>query len=927
MKNNYSILTILLFILFSLKINAQNNYGFISGKIIDSENGEPIIGANIIIQGTNLGTSSDLDGNFSIKNIPEGEYVLVISYISYITQKVEKVIVQNGKVTYLNISLKPSAIELGEEVVVISEKLNNYEAALLNQRKKSNQISDGISSEQIKKLTDNTTAETLRRLPGITLIDNKYIYIRGISERYNVALLNNSPLASSEPDKKDFAFDLIPSNLIENTIVIKSFTPDELGEFSGGLVKINTIEFPQKEQLSFSYSTSFVNNVSTKSFSTYEGSSTDFLGFDNGYRDLPKEFPDPLKYKLLDIQYTDTTRYYYSSLLNDKWGLKSSKAILDQSFGLTYANNFSVFDNDLGFVSALTYKISENVKDIITKDIEDRENNAFFFDYKGRKYNKNIYWGAIFNLSYKLGLKNKISLKNTFTTNTDDEVTRMRGFKYDYQDERIITALHFTQRNLYSTQLNGSNYLPLLNGLIINWRGSYSSSFRNEPDFRRSVYTRSILDSNSTVPFRAYIPRDPELYAGGRYYSYSREFKRGLGIDITNDLGFLKWKTGVFHSNSKRTFNARLLSVTSPSGVASQLIGNYELDSVYSAENFRKRIIVMREYYDPSNDYTSSDNLFAYYIMAEIPIGLLDYDISLITGARIENYVLRLRTTSSLATGLKPITVDKFNSDLLPALAFIIRLNDITNLRLSFSKNINRPQFREIAPFLYYNFEDQTQVRGNPELKQASIANYDIRFEIFPKINEIISFGLFLKEIRNPIEKVFVISTGQNDRSYENASFARNFGLEIEYRTSLEIISQSLDNFLLISNYSRIWSEIEETNRGTGKTFRPMQGQSPYVINLILNYSNTELDLSASISYNRFGKRIFETANFAGDDIYEFPRNLLDLTISKRISSSIELKLTVKDLLAEKFEFYEDDLLIRSFNANTKLSLGVSYQL
>jgi hypothetical protein len=927
MKNFFFFNLIILITILQINLFAQNEIGSIAGRVIDSENGEPIIGANIIIEGTNIGTSSDLDGNFELKNVSVGEYKIIFSYISYLTQKVEKVKVVNGEITYLNISLKPTAIELKEEVVVVGEVLNNYEAALLNQRKKSNQISDGISAEQIKKLTDNTTGETLRRLPGVTLLDNKYIYVRGVSERYNGALLNNSPLASSEPDKKDFAFDLIPSNLIENTIVIKSFTPDEVGDFTGGLVKINTIEFPQKEALTFSYSTSFIPNVTTKSFSTYQGSSTDILGFDDGFRDLPKEFPDPFKYKSLDNQFGDTTRFYYSSLLNDKWGLKSSKAILNQSFGLTYANKFSLFDNDLGFVSSLSYKISDNIKEIVTKDIENQENQTLFFDYSGKKYTKNVYWGAIVNLSYKLGLKNKISLKNTVTVNTDDEVTRIRGFKYDYQDERIITALHFTSRNLLSTQLSGTNFIPILNGLNLNWRGSYSSSFRNEPDFRRSVYTRSISDSNSTVPFLAYIPRDPELYAGGRYYSYLREFKRGFGIDLDNNLGFLKWKTGIFHSNSSRTFNARLLSVTSPTGTATQLIGKYDLDSVYSVDNFIKRIIVMREFYDPSNDYTSSDNLFAYYFMTEIPFSIFDFEMELITGARVENYVLRLRTTSSLATGRKPINVDKFNHDLLPAVALIFRLNNISNLRLSFSRNINRPQFREIAPFLYYNFEDQTQVRGNPELKQAQISNYDIRFETFPEVNEIISLSLFLKEIRNPIEKVFVVSTGQNDRSYANAGFARNFGFEIEYRTSLGIITSLLENFTLVSNYSRIWSEIEETNQGTGRTLRPMQGQSPYVINLILSYSSIPMGISSSISYNRFGKRIYETANFAGDDIYEFPRNLLDFNLSKKILDNLELKFTIKDLLGEKTEFYENEELVRSFTANTKFSLGVSYQL
>ncbi len=928
MKYIYQFLALIIFFLsLSAQISAQLKPGNISGRVVDIENGEPIIGANVLIENTNIGSATDLDGIFEIRNVAPGSYNLQVSYISYATVKIENLKVEEEKTTIINVALKSKSIELSEEVVVVGEKSNSYEAALLNQRKNSNQISDGISAEQIKKLTDGTTAETLRRVPGITLLDNKYIYVRGVGERYNGALINNSPVASSEPEKKDFAFDLIPSALIENAIVIKSFTPDEPGEFVGGLVKINTVEFPSQTVFSVSYSTGYVDKVSTKSVKTYQGSSTDFLGFDDGFRDLPANFPDPLTYKTLDNSFNDTTRYYYSSLLNDKWGLKTNKAFLDQSLGLSYGNKFSVFENDLGLVSALTYKTGLNIKKMEILDIESEENKTLFFDYKGEKHNRNVFWGGILNLTYKIGQWNKISLKNSFTVNTDDEVTTLRGFKFDYQDERIITALRFISRNMFNTQLSGVSNINSLNELSINWRAAYSSSFRNEPDFRRAVYTRSISDSNTTTPFLIYIPRDPDFYGGGRYFSYLRDFKRSLGIDITQSLSILKWKVGVYHTNSSRSFNARLLSVTSPNPSAFLLIGQYDLDSVFSQENFRKRIIMLREYYDPSNDYTSSDNLFAYYVMTEIPFSIFNQNFIFINGLRVENYVLRLRTTSSLATGMLPINIDKFNNNLLPSFALIYKLNPVSNLRITFSRNINRPQFREIAPFTYYNFEDQTIVKGNPELKQASISNYDLRYELYPDINELISASFFLKEFRNPIERVFVISTGQNDRTFDNASFAKNYGIELEYRTSLKILTNLLENFTLTLNYSRIYSEIEETNIGLNRTTRPMQGQSPYVVNIMLSYNNSNLGFSGTIAYNRFGKRIVETANFQGSDIYEFPRNVLDLVLRKSLFNNIELSLTVKDLLAEDYEYFENEKLVRNFSTNTKLTFGVSYRL
>ena len=921
---------VLSFLLFILLVHPCDVYsqatGSIFGRVVDKSAGEYIIGANVLLEGTTIGAATDLDGNYTIKNVPPGTYSLIFSYISYSKSKIENVQVKAGEETRVDVALQSEAIAV-DSIVVVGEASLEYESALLNQRKKSTQISDGISAEQIKRSTDNTTAETLRRVPGLTLMDNKYIYVRGVSERYNGALLNNSPLASSEPDKRDFAFDLIPANLIENTVVVKSFTPDEPGDFSGGLVKVNTVEFPSKTIFSFSYATSYVEDVSTKSFKTYEGSSTDYFGVDDGFRDVPEGIPDPLTFRNYDQDLNDTNRTYWSTKFNDKWGLQDKRAFLNQAFGITYGDKFNLFGNDFGLISSLTYKVDFESKDIITKDIENQENGTYFFEYAGERTTRDVYWGGIVNLSYRIGELHKIGFKNIITTKSDDEVTELQGFKYDYQDERKNTALRFISRNLYSGQLSGTSFFPLITGIHLDWRAAYSETNRTEPDYRRATYTRNIADSNSTVPFLAYLPIDPEQFASGRYYSDLDEYKRSIGMDLGQDFGSLKIKYGANHFTTSRSFDARSFGVTDPYGYSRLIIGEYALDSVFSVKNFEDRYILMREYYNPSNVYGASDNLFAYFLMAEIPFSLFDQDFDFITGLRVENYELRLRSTSAISLGSTPIIVDKFNSDVLPALSLIYRLNAASNVRLSFSQTINRPQFREIAPFTYYNFEDQTLVSGNIELVQANISNYDVRFETFPGIGELISASVFLKELRNPIEKVFVVSTGQNDRSFDNSSFARNVGFELEYRTNLGRILNALKNFNLTANYTRIWSEIEETNVGTGRTIRPMQGQSPYVINAALNYQNFDFSFSINIAYNKFGKRIIETANFSGRDIYEFPRDVIDIVLIKELGQHIVFKFSIKDLLAQPFEYFEENVLVRKYTANTRLTLGVSYNL
>jgi len=907
-------------------IYAQST-GTISGKVVDATTGETIIGANIIVEGLTLGAASDLDGNYTIKNIPKGKINLVVTFISYTKTTIKDVVVEPGKTLTLNISLKSEAIEIGGEVLVIGEVSNQYEAALLNQRKKSIQISDGLSAEQIKRSTDGTTAETLRRVPGLTLMDNKYIFIRGVSERYNGALLNNSPLASSEPDKKDFAFDLIPSNLIENTVVIKSFTPDEPGDFAGGLVKINTVEFPTNTIFSFSYSTSYVDNVTAKNIKTYKGSSTDYLGFDDGLRDLPNGFPDPVTYA--NYRSTDSAVIYWSTKVNDKWKPLDKKAFLDQSFAVTYGDRFNLFENDFGIISSLTYKASTNSQELISKDLANITDTSYFYDYVGNGYNRNFYWGGILNLAYKIGDFHKIGFKNSYTVNTDDNVTRLEGYYEYWGENRITTAYRFVSRKLYAGQLFGSSYFPVLSGIHLDWRMSYSSSFRDEPDYRRYVYHDKTPDDDE-VKFNAFIPTLPDPFSSGRYYSYLDEYKRGVGFDISHSIDFLKTKYGVFHSTSNRYFNSRNLGVVDAYGNGVEnYFADYAIDSVFSSKNFELRYLAYKEFFNWSDIYSTSDNLFSYYLMTEIPFSVFNQNFEVITGLRVENNLLRINTyEDSRSVQVKiPLNISSFKHDLLPAFSLIYRMNDASNLRLSYSKTVNRPQFREIAPFNYFTFEDQTLTKGNPKLKQASIANYDLRFETFPGIGEIISLSIFLKEFRNPIEKVFVVSTGNKDRTFSNANFARNTGLELEYRTSLGILWKDLDNFNFTANYSRIWSEITETNVGTDRKTRPMQGQSPYVINVSLAYQNNSLGLSANVAYNRFGKRIIETATLAGDDIYEFPRDLLDVVISKNLGDHLEFKLSLKDMLAQPIEFFEEEILVRKYTTNAKLSLGVSYKL
>jgi hypothetical protein len=912
MKSIISLFLCILFI-FSIKSNSQTIGGII-GQVIDGKTGEVIIGANIKVEGTILGASSDIEGKFFIKKIPVGEYTITISCVSYTTKQITKIKVSANLNTEVNIALTPSTLTTAE-VLITGKASTEFESALLNQKKKSINISDGISIEQIKKSTDVTTADALRRVSGVTLFDNKFVYVRGISERYSNAFLNNSTLASTEPDKKSFAFDLIPSNLIENTVIIKSFTPDNPGDYSGGLIKVNTVDFPTSSFFSINYSTGYVSDVSTKNFFTYQGGKYDYLGLDDGTRNLPENFPEDItKYDL-----KKDSLYLFAKTLKNNWKVKNGKAPINQSLSLTYADKFSLLENDLGIISSLSYRNSFSTNSILRREIVN--DGSYKFDYSGTQATSNVIWGALLNLSYKILDFHKISYKNSFTVNGDDEVVQLEGIQTDKTNDQKTTSLRFVSRQIFNSQISGESYFSEILGSKLEWRFSYSKSIRNEPDYRRYTYARNM---GTNDPYYVLLGPQTTLALGGRYFSDLKENVRNVGVDYSLPTGNINIKLGGNYETKDRAFTSRLIGIVTQNYTDFRLY-YWAIDSVFAEKNYKTKGFAIGEYVNGTNNYTANQVVSAGYIMAELPFILFDSEFRFIGGVRLENNILRLRT---LDYSMKhPINVNQNNHDLLPSINFIYRINDFSNLRLSYSQTINRPEFREIAPFTYYDFQTQTSVNGSDSLKCASIRNYDFRFEIFPRTAELLSLSFFYKRFVNAIEKV-VTSGGQEDtRTFANAELAKNYGFEIELRTSFDYISNLLSDFSINANYTWVKSEITETSSGINRKKRPLQGQSPFVINIMLNYSNVDFGSSITLQYNKIGKRIIEVANYYNDDIYEESRDLIDFIITQKIFENLEGKFSIKDFLGEYQNFRLGDVLIRSNSKKTSYSLGLSYKL
>ena len=917
--------TILFFLIIaysSIVLAQSKNKGVISGRVVDKSNGEVIIGANILLEGTKSGATSDIEGKYLITGIEPGKYNLIASYISYSKTKIPNIDVEAGKTTTINFALIPEAISF-DEVVVISKADNSFEAALLNQQKTSSAISDGISAEQIKKSPDATSSDALKRVASVSIVDNKYVFVRGTSERYSNALLNNAPLASTEPDKKSFAFDLLPGNLLDNIIIEKSFMPDKPGDFSGGLIKVNTIDFPDRLKLNISFTGSFTNNTSLQDFKSYKGGSTDFLGIDDGTRNLPNSIPSDLN----KANYSTKEILGFAKSLSNNWSPKSIKAPLNSGFMISLGDGTTLIGQNFGFVAALSYKNNYTTTKLERNEYEADSQPRFSF--KGDQSTYSTLWGGLFNLNYKFLDYHKISFKNTYSHTSDDEVSELKGAQFsDSGKEQIQTALRFTSRRVYSGQLIGEHVFPSLNGLKAEWRGYTSISNRDEPDYRRIIYGRDIGTDN---PFAAVLGFQVNLKNGGRFYSDLNEDTRGFASDFTLPLPGFKLKAGGVYDVKNREFKSRLIGmvVNAPgNGFTENSLYYLPIDKIFVPENFRQNGFSIQEYFNGTNNYNAIQSLSAAYLMFELPVMIFNNELRIVGGVRHENSIQKINSRD--LSDQKDILIELKKADILPSLNLIYKINDKTNIRFALSQTVNRPELRELAPFAYFDFYTQTSIRGNENLQRALIQNYDFRLETFPGIGEMISGSFFYKSLSNAIEQVVVTGSALgSERTFRNADEAKIYGVELEGRLSLRHLGGYLSNFDISGNYSWIKSNVNVKGSETtiSRNNRPLQGQSPYVINIGLVFNEPVLGTSYSLLYNTIGERIVEVATAYQEDVIEEPRHMIDFVITQPVFEKFEVKMTVKDLLGEDQIFRQGDKKARLNSRYASISFGVSYKL
>ena len=902
----------------------------LTGKILNKRN-EPLVGATVQIEGSNTGTSSDVDGNFSLSLSVGKKYTLVISSVNYETKTITDAEVITGQINELQIILNESTKNtLGGVTVTASSSSARKEtaASLISFQKNTNTVASVISAETIRRSPDKNTGDVLKRIPGTSVQEGKYLVVRGLSDRYNQAMLNGILLSSTEPDRKTFSFDLFPAAVIDNIIMNKAFVPELPGEWAGGLVQVQTKEIPANDFLNIQIGTGFNSQTIGKDFYQAKGGKLDWLGVDDGTRALSNKFPTKSKFGELGPQQLND----YGKEFRNVWTSTAGNAPLNNSFQLNGGFTGTLFKRKVGGTLGIVYNQSNRRLQFDNAIIGNNQGDHEV-QFRNEKYSRDVLAGALANFSIQLNKNNRVSFKNIINVNTSDFAIRRLGKDYilgpGYGDNVKAEEIGFRQNTFFNTQLIGDHNISNW-GIRFKWYGGFNILDQYIPDQRRLFYTQDGADP--AAPYYALLAAGASQKSGSIFYSFLNDYIYNAGGDLTKSFNWLghtqSIKGGYLFQVKDRLFDSRPFFINTLSNAIKLL----PPDKIFSSENFTNvnTGVQFGELNGISFRYIANTIMNAGYIQFD---NQFTKSLRVIWGVRVEDF-------DQLVGSVKasdPRHVHSRVTDFLPGVNITFKPTDKVNFRLSGSQTVVRPEFRELSPFAFYDFELNAQVVGNNKVRRTKITNADLRYEVYPRSGELITVGVFLKHFDDPIEYYFNrTGPATNTFNVANTNTATAFGAEFEFRKKMDFISDAFKNFTLTGNLSYIYSRV----RDTVDLNRPLQGQSPYLINAGLQYDVEKIGFSSTVLFNQIGRRILFVGDKSVPDIWEHPRPLLDIQLAKKIlKNKGEIKVNISDIFNRRAYFYHDldnnekyksvssDVLAISRNYGTNYSFTFAYTI
>lgn len=876
--------------------------GTIRGKVLDSANGEPMIGVTAVIKDLGLYGITDIDGNYTIANVPVGNVTVTYQITGYQSASTA-VNVAQGKPARANVTMN---YKVSGEVVVTAKRVDNTTASLLSKQKKAAAAQDAISSEQIAKSPDADAADSAKRVTGVNIVDGKTVYIRGLGERYSGVMFAGSNIPSPDPDKRVVPLDIFPVGLLDNLIVVKTHTPDLPGEFGGGLVQVNPKDFPDEMTARVSLGIGGNSQTTGQTFKTYEGGKHDWFGIDDGTRAQPGSigtFPASSSY------YSAAQLQAMGRDFKNIYSIKDSKGLPNGNVSAEFGNTYKFSDTmSLGMIFSGMYR-----ETFVNQDQKFRRVNQSFADLKKYDIKKSTFStikGALGSLSFSPTKSDKIRYTTFYSERSEDSTSDYIGFNSDRQENtdptktstERINRLNYINTGLWFNQLAGQHKTNLLD-MTFDWTASHSIANRSEPDRRDTIY----LDKNSTNNYVIFRPESDIRRFFQKHTEKVTDFQPSVSIPFNQWQG-LKSKFTLGGSYSYRLRESASRTFSYDHGAGELQLNGQSLESYLVPENIVGTTPVgnqfrISETTASADSYTGKLTIAGGFGMVDIP---LFSQLRLVAGARYENSKMDVTNFDPLAGKITGLAKNPLKEDnILPSANLIFAATDNINLRLAFSQTIARPDFREVTLFKYNPMVGTETVIGNPNLVQTDIYNYDFRFEWFPKAAEVVALSFFLKDMRNPIEMLEITGTpGTYTFQFQNAKKALNLGAEIEARKGLGFIWSGIDSFSILANAAYIHSQVtvQDTALATYSIKdRALQGQAPYTVNLGFDHNWESIGLTSSLLGNVNGRRIMRVGTvYSGTpigDVYEESYVRMDFVMRKTVFAKGHLKLAIGNIL------------------------------
>ena len=957
--------------------------GTISGVVIDGYTGQPVRGATVLVDGTEITFATGVGGDFR-QTVPDGTYSVTVTKDGFDAHRVTNVVVADGGVADFAVVLlpsqgeevpiaaeatepaeTPSAVGEGESTVgddgeplvvdgaaadtpgdataadagvfvgaitVEAEADDSTAAALLAERRNAAQISDAIGSEEMKKNTGSDAADVVKRVVGISLQNNKYVFVRGLGDRYSNTSLNGSKIPSTEFDKKVVPLDLYPAGLLDQVKVSKSYTADKPGDFAAGLVEMETLDFPLRQSASVGFGVATHSESTGEVFGTYAGG----LGFSgSGGQPLPADLPQesltrqnpltgegftPEELQQYGLEILAAGPDWTANGGGPRYPFEGSAgdAPVDTNFNASYGNTFG----GLGLIVSATrnneHRIVEEAQNFY-RFSEQEPNNQYLADsYDFDRNVERISTGFVGNLAYRITDNHHLKFRSILSTISAAETRLQEGYSNDFGGDLRDYKVEYRDQQTSTFQLSGEHYLELGKlGSLLEWRGA-SSKATTDSDLRFSLY----LDRTANGIFQL-TDNAQSLFI------YTNDLEDRIddwAADWTTFLSGDNWygsiKGGLAYTSNTREFAGRRLRYRPRSTFGVDLTQAPE--DILVPENISPTGWEIEEITRPTDFYDGDQTVAAAY-------GQFDWSLNrwrIIAGVRYEASDIEVITLDRQNPDEPPITSLIEDRDWLPALSAVYHLGTNQNLRLSASQTVNRPEFRELAPFRFKPIAGGLEQTGNPNLVSASISSYDARWEWFPAAGDVIAVSLFYKDFTNPIEAIQVSGAALTE-TYQNAISARNQGIELEFRRHLGAWVDVLEPFTLILNYSYIDSRIElGSNTIQTNLDRPLVGQPDHVGNAVLEWLNPSSSSMVRLLYNFTGEKIEFAGTNGLQDIVQQPLGTIDLVYRqgfRLVGIDWTAKLSGENLTNEQVEWTQGGDLWRGWNPGRKI--GVSFGL